>query len=132
MLDLHDMPALECYPGKMNQVFMNMLNNALQAVKARHGNIGGHVWIASRMENDQVTISIRDNGPGMSEEVRRRVFEPFFTTKAVGEGTGMGLAISREIIEQKHGGTMDFESEPGRGTTFHIRIPVRQTRSVGL
>ena len=128
MLDLHDMPAVECFPGKLNQVFMNMINNALQAVKSKHGNIGGHVWISSRLENEQVTIAIRDNGPGMSEEIRSRVFEPFFTTKAVGEGTGLGLSIAHSIIE-KHEGRIEVDSIEGQGTEFRIIIPATQQRT---
>jgi signal transduction histidine kinase len=116
-------PEVECLPGQLNQVFMNLLANAADAV----GDRGGNVWIASQLDNDaqRVMISIRDDGAGMTPEVRARVFEPFFTTKSVGQGTGLGLSVSYGIIE-RHRGTLTVDSAPGAGTTFTITLPVRQ------
>src|SRR3954447_4002955 len=124
--DFGDLPEVECYPQMLNQVFLNLLVNAAQAIEGE-----GKITVRTRVDEAMVEISIADTGRGMTAEQKQKAFEAGFTTKAIGEGTGMGLSISREIIEQKHGGTITFESEPGRGTTFHIRIPVRQTRSVG-
>lgn len=123
--DLEDLPRVECYPGKLNQVFMNMLNNASHAAKARHGKEGGEVDIITRVEGDRVRITIRDNGTGMDEATRTRIFEPFFTTKDVGEGTGLGLSIALSIIE-KHHGRIDVQSTPGEGTAFSITLPITQ------
>ncbi|MBS1582098.1 MAG: sensor histidine kinase [Bacteroidetes bacterium] len=124
--DLADLPRVECYPGKLNQVFMNMLNNASHAAKARHGKQGGKVDILTRLEGDDaVRITIRDNGTGMDKATRTRIFEPFFTTKDVGEGTGLGLSIAQSIIE-KHSGRIDVHSTPGEGTSFTITIPITQ------
>jgi two-component system NtrC family sensor kinase len=124
--DFGDLPEVECYPQMLNQVFLNLLVNAGQAIEGE-----GRIAVRTRAEDPYVHISISDSGRGMTPEQKAKVFEAGFTTKPVGEGTGMGLAIAREIIEEKHGGSIDFESSPGVGTTFHIRIPVRQTRSVG-
>lgn len=124
--DFAELPEVECYPQMLNQVFLNLLVNAGHAIDGE-----GRIMVRTRAEGDTVHISIADTGRGMTREQQAKAFEAGFTTKAVGEGTGMGLAISKEIIEEKHGGTISFESEPGVGTTFHIRIPLRQTRSVG-
>jgi two-component system, NtrC family, sensor kinase len=125
--DFGDLPEVECYPQMLNQVFLNLLVNAGQAIEGE-----GRIVVRTRAEGDnRAHISIGDTGRGMTPAQQARAFDAGFTTKAVGDGCGMGLSISREIIEQKHGGTISFESEPGVGTTFHIRIPVRQTRSVG-
>jgi two-component system NtrC family sensor kinase len=121
-----ELPEVECYPQMLNQVFLNLLVNAGQAIDGE-----GKITVRTRLEGDSADITIADTGRGMTADQKAKAFEAGYTTKPVGEGTGMGLSISREIIEQKHGGAIDFESEPGRGTTFHIRIPVRQTRSNG-
>jgi two-component system NtrC family sensor kinase len=123
--DFGDLPEVECYPQMLNQVFLNLLMNAGQAIEDE-----GRITIRTRLERDRVHISIEDTGKGMSAEAQKHAFEPGFTTKPVGEGTGLGLPISREIVEERHGGTIDFETRQGVGTTFHIRIPVRQRRSV--
>jgi len=122
--DFGELPEVECYPQMLNQVFLNLLVNAGQAIEGE-----GTVTVRTRAGDSAVRISIADTGRGMTPEQAARAFEAGYTTKPVGEGTGMGLAISREIIEEKHGGVIDCESQPGRGTTFHIRIPVRQIRS---
>lgn len=124
--ELHDLPELEGYPQMLGQVFLNLLVNAAQAIEGE-----GRIQVSTRFEGEAIQISIRDSGRGMTREQQARALEGGYTTKPVGEGTGMGLAISREIVEEKHGGTISVESEPGRGTTFHIRIPVRHTRSNG-
>lgn len=122
-MELSEMPMIECYPGKLNQVFMNILTNAAQAAKQRHGTQGGEVRVSSDQGQDMVVVSIQDNGVGMSAEVQARIFEPFYTTKDVGEGTGLGLSIVHSIIE-KHQGRIVVESTPGQGTIFHIHLPI--------
>jgi len=124
--ELGDIPQVECYPGKLNQVFMNLLNNAAHAVKQRHGDSGGEIRIATSVSGEMVTITIADNGMGMDETVQSRMFEPFFTTKDVGEGTGLGLSIVQGIIE-KHNGHIVLESAVGQGSTFTLTLPVHQT-----
>lgn len=124
--DLAELPEVECFPQMLNQVFLNLLVNAGQAIEGE-----GKITVSTRLEADCAHVAVADTGRGMTPEQVSKAFEAGYTTKPVGEGTGMGLSISREIIEEKHGGRIDCESEPGRGTTFHIRIPVRQTRSVG-
>ncbi|WP_347157825.1 tetratricopeptide repeat protein [Pontibacter chitinilyticus] len=118
-----DLQEINCYPGQLNQVFMNILNNAAQAIQGE-----GTIAIKTYTEDDYAVIKIRDTGPGMSEEVRKHIFEPFFTTKDVGEGTGLGLSITYGIIE-KHHGKIDVTSEPGVGTEFTIRIPLEHTNT---
>jgi two-component system, NtrC family, sensor kinase len=113
---------VECNPGKLNQVFMNILSNAIQAFDPAQDN--KEIHIQTSLDDHTLRISIRDNGPGMPEKVRSRIFEPFFTTKRVGEGSGLGLSIVYGIIE-KHRGTIDVQSEPGQGTEFIIKLPVR-------
>ncbi len=123
-LDLGELPEVECYPQMLNQVFLNLLVNAGQAIEGE-----GKITVRSRLEDGCVHVSIADTGRGMTSQQKARAFQAGYTTKAVGEGTGLGLSIAKEIIEEKHGGTIDFESEPGAGTTFHIRIPLSQRRS---
>ncbi|RNI21979.1 tetratricopeptide repeat-containing sensor histidine kinase [Rufibacter latericius] len=114
-----DLQEVNCYPGQLNQVFMNILNNAAQAIPEE-----GTIAIKTYADDDFAVIKIRDTGVGMSEEVKKHIFEPFFTTKDVGEGTGLGLSISYGIIE-KHKGKIEVESQPGQGTEFTIRIPLQ-------
>lgn len=113
-----DLPEIRCLPGQLNQVFMNLLVNAGHAIQE-----SGQVRVATQLVGDEVWIDISDTGCGMPPEVQARIFEPFFTTKPVGKGTGLGLSISYGIVH-KHGGTIEVESEPGRGTTFRIKLPV--------
>ncbi|MBP7512973.1 MAG: GHKL domain-containing protein [Flavobacteriales bacterium] len=128
-LQLNALEVLECFPGKLNQVFMNMLNNATQAVIARHGEQGGLIRVISEQAEGHTVISILDNGIGMKPEVRARVFEPFFTTKAVGEGTGLGLSIAHSIIE-KHNGRIEVDSVENEGSMFRIILPNTQPMAV--
>lgn len=118
-----DLPEVFCYPGELNQVFLNMIVNAAHAIEDRDLAEPGVIGIRSTTKGNSVEIRISDTGVGLSEELRARVFEPFFTTKEVGKGTGQGLAISWDIIVNKHGGTIDIESEPGKGTTFIMTLP---------
>lgn len=117
--ELGDIPLVDCVPAQINQVFMNLLLNAAQAIPER-----GKIHVRSGLERDHVWFEIEDNGQGMSPEVRKRIFEPFYTTKPVGKGTGLGLSISYDIVVKKHRGRMDVTSEPGRGTCFRIWLPV--------
>lgn len=114
-----DLPSITCYPGKLNQVYMNILSNAIQAIEGE-----GTIKIETYLNNpEEVVVIFTDSGKGMPESVKRRIFEPFFTTKAVGEGTGLGLSITFGII-QDHKGKINVESEPGKGTTFILTLPV--------
>jgi signal transduction histidine kinase len=121
--DYSNLPLINCYAGQLNQVWMNLLVNAAQAV-SDHGEVG----IATRFDEDSVIVAISDNGTGIPEDQLSRIFDPFFTTKPVGEGTGLGLSISYGIIE-RHRGTINVESQLGVGTTFTVRIPISQNES---
>jgi signal transduction histidine kinase len=116
--DFGDLPDVRCYAGQLNQVFMNLLMNACDALDGR-----GKITVRTRAMPGGVQLEFRDDGPGMSAEVRSRIFEPFFTTKPVGKGTGLGLSISHGIVE-RHGGSMTVDSSPGAGATFTIRLPL--------
>ena len=119
-----DLPEVKCLPSQINQVLLNLLTNAAQAME-RFGRILLKSWADER----QVFLSVQDNGKGMPAEVLGRIFDPFFTTKPVGQGTGLGLSISYKIIQQ-HGGTIRVASEPGRGTRFLISLPREQAREL--
>lgn len=120
------LPLIECYAGQLNQVFMNLLSNAIDALEEANSQ-APRIWITTKLvEPNRVAICIRDNGNGVPEEVRSRIFDPFFTTKPIGKGTGMGLAISYEIVVQKHGGTIQCLSELNHGTEFWIELPIHQ------
>ncbi|WP_020528796.1 GAF domain-containing sensor histidine kinase [Flexithrix dorotheae] len=114
------LPFVECSPGKINQVFMNILVNAIQAIEHE-----GEITISTKLKDEFAVIEIKDTGKGMSEEVREHIFEPFFTTKDVGSGTGLGLPITMGIIEG-HNGKILVESQLGKGTTFLVELPLRQ------
>ncbi len=125
-----------CIPGEINQVLLNLLLNAAQAIAQKFSSQErkGEIVVGTRRDSDSVEITISDNGCGIPQEHRDKVFEPFFTTKEVGKGTGQGLAIARAIVVDHHGGQIDFTSVPGEGTTFRIRLPLRSEhgQSVGL
>jgi two-component system NtrC family sensor kinase len=121
--DFGDLPPVECHPQMLNQVFLNILVNAGQAIEGE-----GKIAVRTRREGDDVQISISDTGRGIKPEDRSKILAGGFTTKAVGIGTGLGLAISKKIVEETHGGSLSFESEVGAGTTFHIRIPIEQVK----
>jgi signal transduction histidine kinase len=122
--DFGELPEVECYPGLLNQVFLNLVVNASQAIEGE-----GTVTVRTRHEDENIDIWISDTGAGIPPEVRPKIFSAGFSTKPIGEGTGLGLTITREIVEDTHGGKIDFESEMGVGTTFHVRIPVHQPRT---
>jgi len=124
-----ELPPVSCHVGEINQVVLNLLVNAAHAISGVAGSSGhkGRIIVRTTRENNFARIDISDTGCGIPSEIRERVFDPFFTTKEVGAGSGQGLAISRSIIVDKHGGSLTFESEVGQGTTFSIRLPVEDT-----
>lgn len=113
-----DIPPVHCMPAQINQVFMNMLLNAAHAI-----DIHGEIRLKTGIDNDLVFVSITDTGSGMTPEVKARIFDPFFTTKRLGTGTGLGLSVAYGIIK-KHQGRIEVQSEPGRGSTFTVWLPV--------
>ncbi len=124
-----DLPIIKCYAGQLNQVFMNILSNAIDALNEHSNNETkeniGKIIIQTQIENTNwAIISIKDNGIGMTEAVKTKLFDPFFTTKPIGKGTGLGLSISYQIVVEKHGGKIECISEPGAGTEFRIEIPI--------
>jgi signal transduction histidine kinase len=121
--DYTALPSVNCYAGQLNQVWMNLLVNAAQAVGNK-----GEVTISTRLDGESVAIAISDTGSGIPGDEISKIFDPFFTTKPVGEGTGLGLSTSYGIIE-RHGGTIAVVSEVGTGTTFTVRIPIRASES---
>lgn len=124
------LPEIECFPGQLNQVFMNLLANAIDvfdemAQTQSFGTIQSQIiTIHTAIVNDQVHISIHDNACGMGEDIKAKIFDHLFTTKAVGKGTGLGLAIARQIVVEKHDGSLEVRSEVGQGTEFCIRLPI--------
>lgn len=116
--ELGDIPLVPCFMQEINQVFMNLLVNAGQAIADQ-----GTIHIRTYREEDWICVRVTDSGKGMSPEVQKRIFEPFFTTKRVGEGTGLGLSMAYQIIVEKHGGQLLVESTEGQGTTFTVRLP---------
>ncbi len=118
-----NMQQIECFPGQLNQVFMNILNNSIQAIPSDRKD--GEITIYTEEEDQSVVIRLKDNGVGIPEDVQKRIWEPFFTTKPVGEGTGLGMSITFGIIE-KHSGDIDLQSEVGKGTEFAIRLPKKR------
>ena len=122
-----DLPQVKCMRGEFNQVVLNLIVNAADAIEERFAGKAekGRIEISTRLEGGEAVIEIADNGGGIPPSARAKIFDPFFTTKAVGKGTGQGLSISRDVIVNKHGGSLDFEVEPDHGTTFVIRLPLR-------
>lgn len=124
------MPMMMVIPQDLSRAVLNVMNNACYAVwnKAQQSgdNYSPEICISVTASNDQFVISIADNGEGMTEEVKQRLFENFFTTKPIGQGTGLGMSITRDIIENKHGGKITFASEAGKGTTFNFTIPIKK------
>ncbi|HLO47047.1 MAG TPA: HAMP domain-containing sensor histidine kinase, partial [Kamptonema sp.] len=129
--DYGNLPQIECYAGQLNQVFMNLLSNAIDALEEsnqgrKYAEIANKITVKTELSADkkQAIIRIKDNGIGMSAEVQSKIFEHLFTTKGVGKGTGLGLAIARQIIEEKHQGKITVDSVPDEGTVFAIAIPI--------
>ncbi|MEO1402105.1 MAG: PAS domain-containing protein [Cyanobacteria bacterium J06635_1] len=128
-LNYGSLPEVECYVGQLNQVFMNILSNAIDALDEQLEQIPEHqpaITISTEAHADSICIKIMDNGPGIVETDRERLFNPFFTTKPVGKGTGLGLSISYQVITERHQGRLQCRSKLGEGTTFLIEIPIRQ------
>jgi len=122
-----DLPRVECLPGQLNQVFMNILSNAIDALEEQKDrNTPAAIQIQTESLGDRLRIIISDNGSGMTEAQRQRLFDPFFTTKPVGKGTGLGLSISYQIVVNRHGGDLYCHSEPGKGAAFFVEIPIRR------
>ena len=123
--DFGKIPALPCFVNDLNQVFLNLLVNAAHAIGDVVGQTGqrGVIRVRTYLEGSVVVIAISDTGTGIPEAVRGRIFDPFFTTKEVGRGTGQGLALARAVVVDQHGGSLTFETEMGKGTTFFVRIP---------
>ena len=146
--DYGNIPPVECYAGQLNQVFMNLISNAVDALDEAFtvhsleaelaqqsdrpadetdDSLKPTIHIQTRMASDNwVQIAIADNGKGISDAAKQKLFEPFFTTKPIGKGTGLGLSISYQIVVDKHGGRLHCHSTPAKGTTFHIDIPLQQ------
>jgi signal transduction histidine kinase len=124
--DLAPLPRTSCFPAKINLVVQSLVTNAIDACPA-----GGRVVVETRAADGEIEIQVSDNGCGIAPAVRDRIFDPFFTTKPVGQGTGLGLSISYGIVKD-HGGTIDFESSPGQGTRFSVRLPAAPTREALL
>ena len=121
------LPLVPCLPGEFNQVILNLIINAAHAIGdglAKHSTEKGRITVTTRLKDNWAEIQINDTGAGIPEEIRHRIFDPFFTTKEVGRGTGQGLAISHSVITEKHGGTLNLETQAGNGTTFSICIPL--------
>lgn len=130
-----ELPLVECYPCQLNQVFMNLLGNAIDALEELQdesqnstSNFSPTIWICTKISAlNQITVRIADNGSGITEEAKSQLFDPFFTTKPMGKGTGLGLSISYQIVVEKHKGRLMCESEIGQGTEFMIEIPIQQS-----
>ena len=121
------LPLVPVLPGEFNQIILNLVVNAAHAIAdvVSDGATGkGTIAVSTRRDGEWAEIRIRDTGTGIPEKVREKIFEPFFTTKGVGKGTGQGLAIAHSVVVAKHGGTIHFETESGKGTTFVIRLPL--------
>jgi two-component system NtrC family sensor kinase len=124
VMNLDEIGEIECYPALLSQVLLNLVVNAAQAIEEE-----GTVTVRTQRYPDYMQFDVTDTGRGIRPEHHDKIFRAGFTTKPIGEGTGIGLALSREIVVDTHGGSIDFESQPGQGTTFHVRIPIAQKRT---
>lgn len=124
-LDLGDLPLVTCNVGELNQVFLNLIINAAQAIDDRRRSCDelGTIRVSTAVQDDDVVIQITDDGAGIAPELLDRIYEPFFTTKEIGKGSGQGLMLARAAIEQ-HAGAIECDSRPGEGTKFTVRIPL--------
>lgn len=118
------LPLICCYPAQINQVFLQIISNAIDTIDASGGNTNPHLWLNSQVQGDRVIIVIRDNGLGIPDHVLPKIFDPFFTTKPVGQGTGLGLSISHQIVVETHGGTLIAKNHPEGGAEFTIELPL--------
>jgi signal transduction histidine kinase len=125
-MSLGEIPVIECHAGELGQVMMNLLINAAQAIETTIDRAAqrGTISITSCLDGGHIDIAVADTGCGIPAAIRERIFDPFFTTKEVGKGTGQGLALAWKTVVDRHQGSLTFETQPGRGTTFHVRIPV--------
>jgi signal transduction histidine kinase len=132
-MKLGDIPRVYCHAGEINQALLNLIVNSAHAIEdvVRGTDQKGLIRVETAQQGNLVVISISDTGGGIPPAIRDRIFDPFFTTKEVGKGTGQGLAIARSVIQEKHGGSLTFESEQGKGTTFTIRLPIDGKRALG-
>jgi signal transduction histidine kinase len=125
-----EMPPVPCYPGEFNQVILNLIVNAAHAIESAKGGrdsgILGQITVKTRALKDEVEVSVSDDGTGIPEAVQARMFEPFYTTKPIGKGSGQGLAIVHAVIVEKHQGHIEVQSETGKGSTFILRLPLRE------
>jgi signal transduction histidine kinase len=121
-----ELPEISCNPGQINQVIMNIIGNAIDALPGK-----GNIWISTHHMQGSVCVSIQDDGAGMSPAIQEKIFDPFYTTKEVGSGTGLGLSISYGIVE-KHNGKINVESKEGEGTTFDIILPLYHNQNEPL
>ena len=128
--DYAQLPQVSCYAGEINQVFLHLITNAIDALSTGVGELfeskqAPTIVISTEIDtSNTVIVRIADNGVGMKDNIKQKIFDPFFTTKPVGQGTGMGLSISHQIITEKHRGNLECISSPGKGTTFIIGIPL--------
>jgi signal transduction histidine kinase len=138
MRDYAQLPLVTCYVGELNQVFLNLLNNAIDALEVQAAqpstlNSSPTLLLSTELTDEQtITIRVKDNGIGIPETIGMRLFEPFFTTKPVGQGMGLGLAVSYQIIVERHNGHLSYRSTPDQGTEFIIQIPIAPTLEQSL
>ncbi|CAA7619581.1 Signal transduction histidine kinase [Candidatus Terasakiella magnetica] len=126
------LPPVLCHAGELNQVFLNLIVNAAHAIEMSGKPLPGKITVSSSHEGDHVVIKVADNGIGVPEAIRERIFDPFFTTKDVGKGTGQGLAICRDVVMAKHGGSLELADNDGGGTVFIVRLPINGTGESGI
>jgi len=130
-LDLDpNLPRVNVMLSEINQMVLNLVVNAADAISdvVGDGSVGqGRITVSTRLDGDFVELRVSDTGTGIPEEIRERVFDPFFTTKQVGKGSGQGLSIAHHTVVARHGGSITFETQPGTGTTFIVRLPVRDS-----
>ena len=125
------MPLIMVIPQDLSRAILNLMNNACYTVWKKSQRLGDDykpvITVKVSMSNEKLLIDVEDNGEGMTEEVKQHLYDNFFTTKPAGQGTGLGMAIIKDLIENKHGGTLSFDTQEGQGTTFHITIPIKKS-----